>query len=179
MSAMGVLYVVLWSITKHYDDSNDQLGVGLTDERSIAEHFYGVSSGRAHTVIVPVEQINRAVLRTVAYARTLSEQAVAVYVTDEREAGDAFRRQWEESVPDVPLTVVESPYRSLIEPLMAFIEGMDRTQPGQAVTVVLPEYVVKRVWHRALHNQLGVRLKKALRSRPNTIIVEVPYHLER
>jgi hypothetical protein len=45
--------------------------------------------------------------------------------------------------------------------------------------VVLPEYVVKRVWHRALHNQLGVRLKKALRSRPNTIIVEVPYHLER
>jgi len=179
MSAMGVLYVVLWSITKHYEDSNDQLGVGLTDERSIAEHFYGVSSGRAHTVIVPVEQINRAVLRTVAYARTLSAQAVAVYVTDEREAGDAFRRQWEESVPDVPLTVVESPYRSLIEPLMAFIEGMDRTQPGQAVTVVLPEYVVKRVWHRALHNQLGVRLKKALRSRPNTIIVEVPYHLER
>jgi len=179
MSAMAVLFVVLWRITEHYKDTQDQLGVGLPDQASVAEHFYGVSGGRSNTVIVPVDQINRAVLRTVAYARTLSEQAVAVYVTDEREAGDAFRRQWEESVPDVPLTVVESPYRSLIEPLLAFIEGMDRTRPDQAVTVVLPEYVVKRVWHRALHNQLGVRLKNALRNRPNTVIVEVPYHLER
>jgi amino acid transporter len=176
MSAMAVLFVVLRRITDHYTDAQDQLNVDSSD---IAEHFYGVSTRRAPTVIVPVDQINRAVLRTVAYARTLSEQAVAVYVTDEREAGDAFRRQWEASVPDVQLTVVESPYRSLIQPLIAFIEGMDRTNPNQAVTVVLPEYVVKRVWHRALHNQLGVRLKNALRNRPNTVIVEVPYHFER
>jgi hypothetical protein len=176
MMAMAVLFVVLRRITDHYTDAQDQLNVNATD---IAEHFYGVSTRRAPTVIVPVDQINRAVLRTVAYARTLSESAVAVYVTDEREAGDAFRRRWEESVPDVQLTVVESPYRSLIQPLLAFIEGMDRTNANQAVTVVLPEYVVKRVWDRALHNQLGVRLKNALRNRPNTVIVEVPYHFER
>jgi amino acid transporter len=179
MSAMAVLYVVLWRITKHYEDSNEQLGVGLIDQASVAEQFYGASAGRPHAVIVPVEQINRAVLRTIAYARTLSEQAVAVFVTDERERGEEFRRQWEESVPDVPLTVVESPYRSLVQPLLEFIEVMDRNTPGQAVTVVLPEYVVKRVWHRPLHNQLGVRLKNALRNRPNTVIVEVPYHLQR
>jgi amino acid transporter len=176
MSAMAVLYFVLWRITKHYEDSNEQLGVGTIDEEAVAQQAY---SSREHTVIVPVDQINHAVLRTVAYAKTLSPDAVAVYVTDEREQGEAFRREWEETVPDMPLTVVESPYRSLIQPLMAFIEGMDRTRPGQAVTVVLPEYVVKRVWQRALHNQLGVRLKNALRSRPNTVIVEVPYHLER
>jgi amino acid transporter len=179
MTAMAVLFFVLWRITKHYEDSNEQLGIGLTDERSIAEHFYGVSGGRAHTVIVPVEQINRATLRTVAYARTLSEGAMAVFVTDDPEAGEEFRQQWEVSVPDVPLTVVQSPYRSLVQPLLEFIEIVDRNTPGQAVTVVLPEYVVRRVWHRALHNQLGVRLKNALRSRPNTVIVEVPYHLER
>jgi amino acid transporter len=179
MSAMGVLFVVLWRITEHYEDTTEQLSVGLTDGRSIAEHFYAVSPGRAHPVIVPVDQINRAVLRTAAYARTLSANAIAVFVTDEREAGEAFRQRWEESVPDVPLTVVESPYRSLVEPLMAFIEGMDRTLPGQGITVVLPEYVVRRFWHRPLHNQLGVRLKNALRNRPNTVIVEVPYHLER
>jgi amino acid transporter len=177
MSAMAVLFLVLWRISEHYKDSQEQLGVGLSDKAGVAEHFYGVSGGRSNMVIVPVEQINRAVLRTIAYARTLSEQATAVFVTDEREVGDAFRREWEESVPDVPLTVVESPYRSLVEPLLAFIEGMDRTRPNQAVTVVLPEYVVKRFWHRALHNQLGVRLKNALRNRPNTVIVEVPYHL--
>ena len=119
MSAMVVLFLVLWRISEHYKDSQEQLGVGLTDKAGVAEHFYGVSAGRPNMVIVPVEQINRAVLRTVAYARTLSEQATAVFVTDEREVGDAFRRQWEESVPDVPLTVVESPYRSLVEPLLA------------------------------------------------------------
>jgi K+ transporter len=179
MIAMAVLYVMLWQITRHYEDSNDQLGVGLSDPAAVAEAFYGVSAGRSQTVIVPVDQINRAVLRTVAYARTLSQQAVAVYVTDERDVGEAFRQRWEDSVPDVPLIILESPYRSLIEPLMAYIESMDRANAEQSVTVVLPEYVVKRFWHRALHNQLSVRLKKALASRPNTVIVEVPYHLER
>ena len=179
MIAMAVIYVMLWQITRHYEDSNDQLGVGLSDPAAVAEAFYGVSAGRSQTVIVPVDQINRAVLRTVAYARTLSQQAVAVYVTDERDVGEAFRQRWEDSVPDVPLIILESPYRSLIEPLMAYIESMDRANAEQSVTVVLPEYVVKRFWHRALHNQLSVRLKKALASRPNTVIVEVPYHLER
>jgi hypothetical protein len=179
MIAMAVIYVMLWQITRHYEDSNEQLGVGLADPAAVAEAFYSVSAGRAQTVIVPVDQINRAVLRTAAYARTLSPAALAVYVTDERDVGEAFRRQWEESVPDMPLIILESPYRSLIEPLMAYIESMDRANGSQAVTVVLPEYVVKRFWHRALHNQLGVRLKKALANRPNTVIVEVPYHLDR
>jgi amino acid transporter len=179
MTAMGILFLILWRIQSHYSDFQDDIGVGLSDPAAVAEAFYGVSAGRSQTVIVPVDQINRAVLRTAAYARTLSQAAVAVYVTDERDAGDMFRQHWEESVPDVPLVILESPYRSLIEPLMAYIESMDRTHPDQAVTVVLPEYVVKRFWHRALHNQLGVRLKKALVNRPNTVIVEVPYHLER
>jgi len=100
-------------------------------------------------------------------------------VTDDREAADAFRKQWEESVPDVPLTILESPYRSLVEPLMAYLEGVDRTQPNHMVTVVLPEFVVKRFWHKFLHNQLAVRMKNALIRRPNTVIVEVPYHFER
>ena len=104
---------------------------------------------------------------------------MAVHVTDEREAGDAFREQWEDSVPDVPLIIVESPYRSLVEPLLAYIEGLDRTQPNHMVTVVLPEFVAKRFWQRFLHNQLAVRLKKALLNRPNTVIVDVPYHFDR
>jgi len=179
MTAMAILFVILWRIQSHYSDFQDDIGVGLADPAAVAEAFYSVSAGRAQTVIVPVDQINRAVLRTAAYARTLSPAALAVYVTDERNVGEAFRRQWEESVPDVPLIILESPYRSLIEPLMAYIESMDRANGSQAVTVVLPEYVVKRFWHRALHNQLGVRLKKALANRPNTVIVEVPYHLDR
>jgi amino acid transporter len=179
MAFMAALFLMLWLIQAHYADAQQQLAEGLTGAHGVAELFYGVSAGRPQTVIVPVDQINRAVLRTAAYARTLSPQATAVHVTDDRAEAETFRTRWEESVPDVPLTILESPYRSLVEPFMAYIDSMDRTHPNQVVTVVLPEFVVKRFWHKFLHNQLGVRLKDELLKRPNTVIVEVPYHFER
>jgi amino acid transporter len=176
MTAMAVLFVVLWRIHAHYTDANSQLGRDLVDPGDVASHFYGVSAGRPQTVIVPVDEINRAVLRTLAYARTLSQGAVAVHVTDDREGAERFRESWDESIPDVPLVIVESPYRSLVEPLLAYIDGIDRTQPNHMVTVVLPEFVTKHFWERFLHNQLSQRLKEALVKRPNTAIIEVPFH---
>jgi amino acid transporter len=176
MTAMAVLFFVLWRIHSHYEDAEMQLGSGLVEAADVAAHFYGVSAGRPQTVIVPVDEINRAVLRTLAYARTLSQQAVAVHVTDDREAAEAFRTAWEASIPDVPLVVVESPYRSLVEPILAYIDGMDRTQSNHVVTVVLSEFVPKHFWERFLHNQLSQRLKEALVKRPNTAIIEVPFH---
>ena len=176
MTAMAVLFVVLWRIHAHYKDATSQLGRDLVDANDVTQHFYGVSAGRPQTVIVPVDEINRAVLRTLAYARTLSQGAVAVHVTDDREAAEAFRTEWDESIPDVPLVVVESPYRSLVEPMLAYIDGIDRTQPNHMVTVVLSEFVPKHFWERYLHNQLSQRLKEALVKRPNTAIIEVPFH---
>jgi len=178
MTAMAVLFVVLWRIHAHYNDANSQLGRDLVSPEDVAAQFYGASAGRQQTVIVPVDEINRAVLRTLAYARTLSQGAVAVHVTDDREAAERFRELWDESIPDVPLVIVESPYRSLVEPLLAYIDGMDRTQPNHMVTVVLPEFVTKHFWESYLHNQLSQRLKEALVRRPNTAIIEVPYHFQ-
>jgi hypothetical protein len=106
----------------------------------------------------------------------LSPNAVAIHVTDERQDAEQLRNAWDENIPDMPLVIVESPYRSLIEPIMAYIEGMDRTQPNQMVTVVLPEFLPKLFWQRFLHNQLASKLKKELMQRPNTVVVEVPYH---
>jgi amino acid transporter len=173
---MGLLFAMLWLIRAHYADAEAQLGAGLETDGGVAAHFYVAAAGRPQTVIVPVENIDRAVLRTIAYARTLSNNAVAVHVTDEREAAENLRRQWDAAIPDMPLVVVESPYRSLVEPILAYVEGLDRTQPNQMVTVVLPEFVPKLLWQRFLHNQLASRLKKALLARPNTVVVEVPYH---
>ncbi len=179
MAFMGFLVFALWRIREHYADAAEQLSRGLSDPEGVAEHFYIASAGRPQSVIVPIEGINRAVLRTVAYARTLSTNAVAIHVTDEREQAEDLRREWEESIPHAPLVIVESPYRSLIEPIIAYIEGLDRTQPNHLVTVVLPEFVPKHFWQRFLHNQLPLRLKKALVNRPNTVLVDVPYHLQR
>ena len=108
MSAMGLLFLVLWQIHLHYRDANEQLGRGLANPAEVAQHFYGASAGRPQTVIVPVEEIDRAVLRTLAYARTISPSAVAVHVVDSHEAGEEFRTAWEESIPDVPLVILDS-----------------------------------------------------------------------
>jgi amino acid transporter len=178
LAAMALLMVLLWRIRAHYLDATAQLGRGLQGPVGVAEQFYVASAGRPQTVIVPVDEINRAVLRTVAYARTLSTNATAIHVTDERESAEALRKLWDESVPDVPLVIVESPYRSLVEPVLAYIEALDRTQPNQMVTVVLPEFVTRHFWQRFLHNQLSLRLKRALTNRANTVVVDVPYHLQ-
>nr|ART39157.1 H145 [uncultured bacterium] len=176
MLFMGLLALALYQIRAHYSDAERQLGRGLDNDGGVAEQFYFASAGRPQTVIVPVETIDRAVLRTIAYARSLSQNAVAIHVTDERADAEDLRVAWDANIPDMPLVIVESPYRSLIEPIMAYIEGMDRTQPNQMVTVVLPEFLPKRFWQRFLHNQLASKLKKELMERPNTVVVEVPYH---
>ncbi len=175
MLFMIVLALILYRIRAHYIDAAAQLGSGL-EGGGVAEQFYYASAGRLQTVIVPVETIDRSVLRTIAYARTLSRNAVAIHVTDEAEQAEPLRQAWELNIPDMPLVVVESPYRSMIEPIMAYLEGLDRTQPNHMVTVVLPEFLPKRFWQKALHNQLASRLKKELMARPNTVVVEVPYH---
>jgi amino acid transporter len=176
IAIMLLLVGVLWMIRKHYTAAAAQLGQGLTGAES-AERFYSTASARSQSVIVPVDEINRAVLRTIAYARSISPSAVAIHVTDERSTAEALRRQWEESVPDTPLVIVESPYRSLIDPILAYVEGLDRSHPNGMVTVVLPEFVPKHFWQHFLHNQSAVRMKKVLLARPNTVVINVPYHL--
>ena len=84
---------------------------------------------------------------------------------------------WEEQVPDVPIVILESPYRALIAPFLAYIDALDRANPGARITVVLPEFVPAQPWQRFLHNQPVVRLRHALQARPNTVVVNVPYHL--
>jgi len=174
---MLAVALLLWRIRNHYKDAEMQLGLGLTTTAGTTERAYAAGAGRIQSVIIPVDRIDRAVLRTVAYARSISPNAVAVHVTDERESADELKRHWEQAIPDTPLHVVESPYRSLVEPIVAYVEGLDRTRPGGLVTVVLPEFVPKHFWQKPLHNQLSARLKKALINRPNTVVIDVPYHL--
>jgi hypothetical protein len=122
--------------------------------------------------------MNRATVRAAAYARSISNNVTALHVTDDPEDGASLRARWERHVLDVPLVVVESEYRSsLLGPVLAYIDALDRSDPQQVVTVVLPEYIARWPWQRMLHNKSSQRLKKALFDRPNTVVIEVPYHL--
>jgi amino acid transporter len=162
--------VTLFEVTRrHYDRVASELSLrGWTPERS-----------GGHVVLVPIGGIQRAVVKALRYARTLSSDVRAVYVEIDPVATAALRQQWAEWGQGVQLVVLESPYRSLIEPLLEYIEQTQQTDPSGYVTVILPEFVPHRVWQHLLHNQHALLIKGALLFKPNVIVTSVPFHLGR
>lgn len=134
---------------------------------------------REQRVVIPVAGINRAVVQAVNFGRALGDDVRAVYVTDEPETADELRARWERQFSDVTFVVVESPYRSLVGPFVAYLDVLDQAWPPEkeapTTIVVLPEYVARRWWDRVLYNQTARRLKAALVGREHTVIADVPY----
>jgi hypothetical protein len=119
----------------------------------------------------------------VNFGRTMSRDVLAVYVTEDPEAGEELRARWERQVPGVPLVIVESPYRAVITPVLAYLDVLDKAWPpdkeAPITIVVLPEYVARHWWERLLYNQTARRLKAAILGREHTVIADVPYRRER
>ena len=163
--------IILRRINAHYMRVSDQLAMEPTAEpmRELPDPI----------LVVPVPGLNRAVGRTLSYARALSKNVTAVHVTDDLEEAGALKRRWKEWGTDVPLVILESEYRSLNGPLMLYIDALAKKDPSAPITVVLAEYVPRHWWEWPLHNQTALRLKWALFFRPNTAVVDVPYHLVR
>ncbi|HEU5255716.1 MAG TPA: APC family permease [Vicinamibacterales bacterium] len=132
-----------------------------------------------HVVIVPIGGLQRAVVKALRYARTLSTDVRAVYVELDPAATETLRRQWKQWGQGVDLIVLESPYRSLMEPLLDYIEELQEAEPAAYVTVILPEFVPRRLWQHLLHNQHALLIKGALLFKPNVVVTSVPYHLGR
>ena len=137
----------------------------------------------SHQVIVPISSLNQVALQTLAYARSIArgpnDVVGAVHITDDPDEAETLRQQWEEWQCGVQLTIIESPYRSLVGPLLAYIDAMHAQHPGKTLTVVLPEMVPAHWWEQVLHNQTALRLKAALLFRPGIVVADVPYHLRR
>ena len=101
----------------------------------------------------------------------------ALHVTEDAAAGERMRQRWAARNDGIPLVIIESPYRSLISPLLAYLDARERADPERPITVVLAEFVPRRFWDYLLHNQTALRLKLRLFFRPNTVVVDVPYHV--
>jgi hypothetical protein len=136
-----------------------------------------------HRLIVPIAGLDRASLQSLAYARSITRHVTVVHVAidkDEAEQVRAAWHAWQERLPeeeDVHLVVIESPYRSLSRPLLAYIDTVHELFPNDTLTVILPEFVVARWWEHLLHNQTAFRLKAALLFRPGIVVTSVPQHL--
>jgi hypothetical protein len=137
---------------------------------------------REERVIVPVPGINRAVVQAVNVGLSIDPSVQAVLISDDPDAAAEIRKRWEKQLPEVPLVIVESPYRALVAPLLSYLDVLDRAWPGDkdapVTFVVIPEYVARSWWERILYNQSAKRLRQALLGRPHTVVVNVPYRRE-
>jgi hypothetical protein len=163
-----LLIGLMWAIGRHYRSVEQSLAVSWSGEQLPA---------RVPRVIVPISRLDRAAFNALAYARAISSDVTAVHVTDERKDLEEMRREWERWSGDVKLVILESPYRALTAPLMAYIDATETMDPSTPTTVVLPEFVPRHLWEYPLHNQTALRLKIRLFFRPHTVVIDVPYHL--
>jgi amino acid transporter len=128
-----------------------------------------------HVIVVPVADLNRVAQQTLAYARSISDHVTAVHVAEDEAAAGEFDRKWQDWGGKVPLIIIEAPYRSVIGPLLSYVDTIDRSSQ-ETVTVILPEYVGAHWWEHVLHNQTALRLKASLLFRPGIVVTSVPYH---
>ena len=165
------LVLLMLSIRRQYE--------GQADELHVREDTVFARPSREQRAVVPVNGINRAVVQAVTFARTIATDVRAVYVTVDPEEAEAMLRRWERQLPGVPLVIVESPFRAIIEPFVAYLDVLSESWPpdreAPVTIVVLPEYVAKHWWDRLLYNQTSNRLKAAIVGREHTVIADVPY----
>ena len=134
-----------------------------------------------HTVLVLIGDVHRGVVRAVQYARTLAPTAVvrAVYVETDPARTSRLEERWGKWGLGVPLIVLTSPYRSLLRPLLDYLDQIQSRGEDQMVTIVLPEFLPRHWWQHVLHNQTALLVKGALLFRKNTVVADVPYLLKR
>ena len=167
--AVPAIISVFLAIRRHYDKVQRVIGIAPHEVRRERQN---------HTVVVLVGRVHRGVLKALDYAKSLRpNHLVAVYVSYEDEDREEMQRQWEEFGLDVPLEVVHSKYRELVEAVEAFLTDLDQRWQNDTITVVIPEFVVEKWYEQVLHNQSAARLKLALLFRPNTVVTSVPYHV--
>jgi len=152
------------------------------NELTVAPDLIVRAPHREERVVVPIPGMTRAVVQAINVGRSVSDDIRAVYITDDAEDAAALRADFERQIPGVPLVVVESPYRALVGPLLAYLDVLDSAWPpdkqAPITFVVIPEYVARHWWERILYNQAAKRLRTVLLGRPHTVVVAVPYRRE-
>jgi amino acid transporter len=137
---------------------------------------------REERVVVPISGLDRAAIQAINVGRSIDDDVRAVYISTDPDRAAAVREAFERQVPGVPLVVVESPYRALAGPLVAYLDVLEAAwppdKPDPITFVVIPEYVARSWWERILYNQSAKRLRKNLLGRRHTVIVNVPYRRE-
>lgn len=172
-----ILVVVFMRIRRHYQDVGKQLSL-----RGLPPDLKPLPPLR---LVVPISGVHRGIIPAMDLAQSISKNVTAVYIELEPGAGEQIRKDWECWWPDVPLVVLPSPYRSIVRPLLDYLDEDDlQHNDGTQAAVVLPEFIPARWWQALLHNQTTMLIRAALLYRRRIfgfqrVIIDVPYHLKK
>lgn len=170
---MCIFYATMTAIRKHYDRVADEIAA---PEGPPSDDI--VRPSRVHSVVL-ISKIHRPTLRALAYAKLLrSDTLEALSVNVDPAETKALREEWERRGIDVPLKVLDSPYREITRPVIEYVKGLRNESPRDAVSVIIPEYVVGHWYEHLLHNQSALRLKGRLLFTPGVMVTSVPYQLQ-
>lgn len=164
------LVFIFFRIHHHYKDLAGRLSL---------ENYSPSPRPLRQRVILPLSGVHQGTLTALRYARSLSDDVTAVHVSLDPAGAEKIRTRWEEWGGNTRLIILDSPYRLLLEPLLGYIEEIDKKrQPNEIITVVVPRFVPRKRWHNLLHTQTAIWLRAALLFRPGVVITDVPYLVE-
>ncbi|GGQ78718.1 APC family permease [Streptomyces pilosus] len=169
---MCIFYATMTAIRRHYDRVTEEIAAPDTPTDD------SVRPSRVHSVLL-ISKIHRPALRALAYARLMrSDTLEALSVNVDPDETRALREEWERRGIDVPLKVLDSPYREVTRPVIEYVKSLRKEAPRDVVSVIIPEYVVGHWYEHLLHNQSALRLKGRLLFTPGVMVTSVPYQLE-
>ncbi|RMG26230.1 MAG: APC family permease [Armatimonadetes bacterium] len=166
--ALTVLVLTFAGIRRHYDYLAKSLNPDPSYRPKAADS----------TVIVLVPRVHKGILQALEYVKAFSKDVRALHVAINPATVGAVKKEWDEYVGDIPLVILESPYRSLVEPIVEYIEAATQENPDRMLTVVVPQAVPKYWWQSVLHNNSAEPIRRALAAKKNVVITNVRYFLE-
>ncbi len=171
-----LLVIMFLRVRSHYEEVAQELSL-----HGLPPSLKPMTPSR---LVIPISGVHRGIVNAVDFARGISNDIRGIYVELDSADAEEVQKRWERLWPDIPLVIVPSPYRSVIQPIMDYLDDWDaRVNDGQVATVVLPEFIPARWWQGLLHNQTALLLKAALLYDRNNrgglprIVIDVPYHL--
>ncbi|MET9439065.1 APC family permease [Streptomyces sp. NPDC006551] len=168
---MVIFYGTMTAIRRHYDSVAEE--IAAAEERP--DEY--VRPSRVRSVVL-VSKLHKPTLRALAYAKLLhAHELEALSVNVDPAETKALKAEWERRGINVPLKILDSPYREVTRPVIEYVKNIRRESPRDAVSVYIPEYVVGHWYEHLLHNQSALRLKGRLLFTPGVMVTSVPYQL--
>lgn len=152
--------------------------LSVADQLSVEQCLTDLKEFKHHSVIIPVSGVQQAVLSAIRYGKALSDDVVALYVCLDEIETARIKQKWDRHCMGIPLLIFDSPYRSIRDPLMEYIDEVKGIHPDGVITVILPEFVPSKWWHHLLHNQTALFIKGILLFKKGVVSTSVPFHLK-